>query len=59
MTPVSSPVISFRPADPDLHVKLEQLRATMPKQQWAEVFTWLFQQPDVRAAIRARVTAGV
>lgn len=48
------PVITFRAA-PELHLKLEQLRATFPKQQWAEVFTWLFEQECVLEAIRDRV----
>lgn len=48
------PVISFR-ADPDLHMRLEQARATFPKQQWGEVFSWLLHDPDVVAKIRDRV----
>lgn len=48
------PVVTFR-ADPDLHLKLEQARATFPKQQWAEVMTWLFELPAVVDAIRERV----
>ncbi|MCD6056546.1 MAG: hypothetical protein K0R44_18 [Thermomicrobiales bacterium] len=51
------PVVTFR-ADPDLHLKLEQLRATFPKQQWAEVFVWLFSEPRVVEMIRERVNGG-
>lgn len=56
MSTVSSPVISFRPPDETLHMKLEQLRSTFPKQQWAETFKWLFEQEEVTDVIRARVT---
>ena len=49
------PVITFR-AEPDLHLKLEQARATFPKQQWAEVMVWLFELPAVRDALRERVS---
>jgi hypothetical protein len=48
------PVISFR-ADPEQCCKLEQLRASFPKQQWAEVFTWLLTHPQVQALIRDQV----
>jgi hypothetical protein len=48
------PVISFR-ADLDLHLKLEMARATFPKQQWAEVFTWLLSEPTVIELLRERV----
>jgi hypothetical protein len=53
--PASTP-ISFRP-DPDLLLRLEQLRATFPKQQWKEVFTWIFECPEVRTRIRERVSS--
>lgn len=48
------PVISFR-TDPNLHLKLEQLRATFPNQQWGESMTWLFEQPCVIELIKERV----
>jgi hypothetical protein len=51
------PVVTFR-AEHDLHLKLEQLRATFPRQQWAEVMNWLFDQPCVVEAIRERVNGG-
>jgi hypothetical protein len=51
------PVVSFR-ASPDLHCKLEQLRATFPKQQWAPVFEWLFEDEDLMAKISERVANG-
>jgi hypothetical protein len=48
------PVVSFR-TDADTHLKLEQLRATFPKQQWSEVFTWLLADPTVVAVITNKV----
>lgn len=50
------PVISFR-TKPDLHLKLEQLRATFPNQRWSEMAEWLFDQPAVIELIRERVNA--
>jgi len=52
---VPAPVVSFRCSDPNLMTKLEMARATMPKQQWAEVFTWLFDHPQVLGALRELV----
>jgi len=48
------PVVSFRAA-PDLHLKLEQARATFPRQQWSELFTWLLEQDAVCDLMRQRV----
>lgn len=39
-----------------MELKLLQLKATFPRQEWAEVFNWFFQQPAVKDAIREKVT---
>jgi len=38
-----------------MRLKLEQLRATFPNQQWKEVYDWLFSLPPVREAIIERL----
>lgn len=47
-------VVSYRPAPEDA-LKLEQLRGTFPKQQWKEVFDWIFDNDDLVEAIKARI----
>ena len=51
------PVVSFR-TDADTHMKLEQLRATFPKQQWSEVFNWLLAQDCVAELAKVKVNGG-
>ena len=49
-----APPITWRP-DADTRLKLEQLRATFPKQRWGDVMGWLFEQPEVIVIIRERM----
>jgi len=50
------PPVSYRPSRED-RLKLEQLRATFPNQQWKEVYDWVFGLECVRAEIRSRIGA--
>jgi hypothetical protein len=38
-----------------MRLKLEQLRATFPNQQWKEVYDWVFSLPAVREEIVMRL----
>lgn len=51
--PLASP-ITWRP-DPELRLKLEQLRVTFPRQRWGDVMGWLFSQPEVIVLLRERM----
>jgi hypothetical protein len=47
-------VVTFRVDDTEW-IRLQGLKATFSENTWRSMFTWLFDQPEVRAVIQARL----
>jgi hypothetical protein len=47
-------VITYRVDDTEW-IRLQGLKATFSENTWRSMFTWLFDQPEVRAVIQARL----